>query len=96
MSHMEDGAFNFLCKEIGKTVENPERLNLNSARLTRLRRSLEPDKARIKYLTSSRKNAGNKRKRQVVRQSGQGLGLLIGALAPVLIGLVKDFIKRRK
>ena len=94
LSHMDDQAFNFICGQINKSIQNPETLNLSSGRLKRLRTALERDKAKIKYLTAPGGNIA--RKRKVVRQSGQGLGLLVGILAPVLINLVKDLIVKKK
>ena len=94
LSHMDDQAFNFICGQINKSIQNPETLNLSNGRLKRLRTALERDKAKIKYLTAPGGNIA--RKRKVVRQSGQGLGLLVGILAPVLINLVKDLIVKKK
>lgn len=91
---MDDQAFNFICGQINKSIQNPETLNLSNGRLKRLRTALERDKAKIKYLTAPGGNIA--RKRKVVRQSGQGLGLLVGILAPVLINLVKDLIVKKK
>lgn len=94
LSHMDDGAFNFICGQIDKSIRNPERLKLSPSRLMRLRHALERDKAKIKYLTSKGKNIS--RKRKLVRQSGQGLGLLVGALAPALIQLVSNLVAGKK
>ena len=93
LSHMDDDAFRFICGQINKSIQNPESLKLSSARLKKLRNSLEKDKSKIKYLTA--KSGNIKRKRKVVRQSGQGLGLLVGILAPVLIELVRGLVTKK-
>lgn len=93
LSHMDNDAFHFMCGQIRKSIEHPESLKLPSARLKRLRTALEPDAKKLKYLTS--KSGNIKKKRKVVRQSGQGLGMLVGILAPILINLVKDLVTKK-
>lgn len=94
MSHMDDGSLKFLCKALDNSVKNPANLNLTSAKLRRLRHVLKKDQARVKYLT---KPGGNlNRKRKLVRQSGEGVGLLLGVLAPALIELVRNLIRKKK
>lgn len=94
LSHMDDNAFRFICGQINKSIQNPDFLKLSPPRLKKLRQSLEHDKKRIKYLTSEKGNT--QRKRKIVRQSGQGLGLLVGILAPVLIELVRGLVTKKK
>ena len=94
LSHMDDQAFHFICGQINKSIRNPETLNLSKQRLGKLRQALEQDMAKIKYLTAAGGNIN--RKRKLVRQSGQGLGLLVGILAPVLIDLVKRIVDKHK
>ena len=91
---MDDNAFRFICGQIDKSIQNPDFLKLSPTRLKKLRKSLEHDKKRIKYLTSAKGNT--QRKRKIVRQSGQGLGLLVGILAPVLIELVRGLVTKKK
>ena len=94
LSHMDDNAFRFICGQIDKSIQNPDFLKLSPTRLKKLRKSLEHDKKRIKYLTSAKGNT--QRKQKIVRQSGQGLGLLVGILAPVLIELVRGLVTKKK
>ena len=91
---MDDGSFKFLCKAIGNSVQNPSSLNLSTSRLRSLRKVLERDKSKLKYLT---KPAGSlNRKRKLVRQSGEGIGLLLGVLAPALIEVIRNLVSKRK
>lgn len=94
LSHLDDKTFGFMCNQIGNSIENPEILNLPPARLKKLRTALMHDRKKIKYIT--RKGGVIERKRKVVRQSGEGLGLLVGILAPVLINLVKKLVKGKR
>ena len=94
MSHMNDNSLQFLCKMLGKCIENPSMLGLSPARLKKLRGVLSRDKSKIKYLT---KTSGNlQRKRKLMQQSGEGLGMLVGILSPILINLVKNLISKKK
>lgn len=95
MSHMDDPSFDFLCKWMGKTISSPSLLNLSSARTKKLKSMLERDKRNIKYITRGG-HGTNKRKRKLVRQSGEGIGLLVGILAPILVNLVTDLIKKAR
>ena len=93
MSHLNDPALKFICKWMDRGVSDPSLLRLSPKRLKRLKSALERDKARVKYLT---KPGGNMaRKRSNIRQSGQGVGLLLAVLAPTLINLVKEFIHKK-
>ena len=94
MSHLDDKSFNFVCKWMKKSVDDPAILRLPPNKLRKLRSVLERDRSRIKYLTGARGNII--RKRQIVKQSGEGIGLLLGALAPTLIGLIRDLVKGKK
>lgn len=91
---MDDGTLNFLCDQIGKSIENPEMLKLGPAKLKKLRNALEPDRAKLKYLT--KRGASISRKRKIARQSGQGLGILVGILAPILINVVRNLVAKGK
>ena len=94
MSHMSDSALQFMCKVLGQCIEDPAMLKLSAPQLKKLQSMLQQDKTKIKYLTN---NQGNlKRKRRLVQQSGQGLGLLVGILSPILINLVKNLISKKK
>lgn len=69
-------------------------LKLGTRGLKTLRKNLERDKKRIKYLT---KRGGNiNRKKKAVKQSGEGIGMLLGVLAPILINLVKSLVSSKK
>lgn len=94
MSHLDDQSFNFVCKWLKKSVNDPSMLQVSSPKLKRLRAILERDRSKVKYLTGSGGNII--RKRRIVRQSGEGIGLLLGALAPTLINLVRGLIKGKK
>ena len=94
MSHMSDAARQFMCKVLGQCIEAPGMLKLSAPRLKKLRGMLQQDRTKIKYLTNDRGNL--KRKRKLVQQSGQGLGLLVGILSPILINLVKNLISKKK
>lgn len=94
MSHMSDSALQFMCKVLGQCIEDPGMLKLSAPRLKKLRGMLQQDRTKIKYLTNDRGNL--KRKRKLVQQSGQGLGLLVGILSPILINLVKNLISKKK
>lgn len=94
LSHMDDKTFNFVCKWIGKSIQDPSMLKLGTRGLKTLRKNLERDKKRIKYLT---KRGGNiNRKKKAVKQSGEGIGMLLGVLAPILINLVKSLVSSKK
>jgi len=94
MSHLDDKSFKFMCKALDNSVKNPENLNLTSAKLRRLRQVLKKDRVRVKYLT---KPGGDlNRKRRIVKQSGEGIGLLLGVLAPAVIELVRNLIRKKK
>ena len=83
-----------MCKALDNSVKNPENLNLTSAKLRRLRQVLKKDRVRVKYLT---KPGGDlNRKRRIVKQSGEGIGLLLGVLAPAVIELVRNLIRKKK
>lgn len=92
MSHLDDKSFNFVCKWMKKSVEDPAMLGLSSGKLKNLRSVLERDRSKIKYLTGAGGNM--ERKRRIVRQSGEGIGLLLGTLAPALVSLVRSLIKK--
>lgn len=94
LSHLDDGSFNFLCKWMGKAIQDPGLLQLAPARLRTLRKMLEHDKNRVKYLTKPGGSLTQKKK--VVKQSGEGIGLILGVLAPVLINLVRGLLKKKK
>ena len=94
MSHLDDKSFKFLCKALDNSVKNPENLNLTSAKLRWLRQVLKKDRVRVNYLT---KPGGDlNRKRRIVKQSGEGIGLLLGVLAPAVIELVRNLIRKKK
>lgn len=94
MSHLDEPSFAFLTKWINRGVQEPQMLNLPPRRLKSLKKALEVDRAKIKYIT--KKGGSPKRKRLAVRQSGSGIGLLLGVLAPIVISLVKDLITKGK
>lgn len=94
MSHLEDKSFNFVCKMIGKTVNDPSMLGLSPSKLNHLRLKLTRDRARVKYLT---KDGGvMTRKRRSVRQSGEGIGAILGILLPIVINLISGAFKKKK
>ena len=96
-SHCErndDPTFSFLCKATRQAVFNPKVLNLSDNKREQLKQLLSKDKTKIKYLTNSKGNI--KRKRKVVRQSGEGLGTLIAIIAPILIDQIVRAINRKK
>jgi len=77
---------------MGKAIADPSLLQLSTGRLKKLRSVLEKDKKRLRYLTN--KGKVTKPKRAAARQSGEGIGILLGVLAPVLINLAKDLITK--
>lgn len=94
MSHLDDRSFKFMCNMMSKCINQPDLLNLKSGKLTTLRKKLLLDRERIKYLTA--KGKVTEAKRRAVRQSGEGVGALLGVLAPVLINLVKGLLTKEK
>lgn len=94
MSHMDDKSFQFLCKAMNNSVQNPSTLNLSTSRLRKLRKVLERDKDRLKYLTKPKGSLH--RKKLIVKQSGEGIGLLLGVLAPALIEVIRNLVSKRK
>ena len=93
-SHLDDNSFKFICGWLKKCVNDPSFLNLPNRKLTHLRHILARDKNRITKLTKAGKVTTTKRK--AVRQSGEGIGILLSVLAPVLISLVKDLVTKKK
>lgn len=94
LSHLDEPSFNYVTKWMKKGTSEPSILNLSPNQLKKLKTSLEKDRKRVKYLT---KPGGSfYRKRNVVKQSGEGIGLLLGVLAPVVIELVKKIIEKSK
>ena len=94
MSHLDDPSFKFVNSWITRGVHSPSILKLSPKRLNTLRTVLSHDKSRIKYLTGQK--GAIKRKKAAVRQSGKGIGVLLGILAPLVINLVKDLITKKK
>ena len=94
MSHLDDPSFKFVNSWITKGVQTPDKLKLSPNRMAALRSVLSRDKVRIKYLTGQK--GVIKRKKAAVRQSGKGIGVLLGILAPLVINLVKDLIAKKK
>lgn len=94
LSHLDEPSFNYVTKWMKKGTSEPSILNLSPNQLKKLKSSLEKDKKRVKYLT---KPGGSfQRKRNVVKQSGEGIGILLGVLAPVVVELVKKIIEKSK
>ena len=93
-SHLDDKSFKFLCQCIQKCIADPSILKLSNPHLSRIRKTLVQDKDRVNYAIKSGRVTKNKR--IAIRQSGEGIGLLLGVLAPVLISLVKDLITKKK
>lgn len=98
MSHLDDKSFKFMCHWLRKGVTDPSVLNLSQKKLGTLRKVLKRDKDRLKYITTSGGGSGkiNHSRRVAVRQSGEGIGMLLGALAPVLINLVRKLVTKKK
>ena len=97
LSHLDDRSFNFVCKWMQKGVNDPSILNLSKKKLASLRSVLGRDKERVKYITREGKTGRvNKLRRVAVRQSGEGVGVLLGVLAPVLINLVRNLLTKKK
>lgn len=70
-------------------------LNLKPRQLKKLKEVLGKDRERLKYLT--RNGIGSvSRTRRAVKQSGEGIGLLLGILAPVIIDLVTKIVNKGK
>lgn len=93
MSHLDDPSFNFVNSWVRRGVHDPGMLKLSPQRLRKLKTMLSNDKAKVKYLTSQKGIL--KRKKKIVRQTGRGIGVLLGILAPLVINLVKDLIKKK-
>ena len=92
MSHLDEPSFNFVCNWMNKCINDPSILKLPARKLNILRKAIGPESKKIKYLTS--KGGSIAKKRKIVKQSGEGIGLLLGILAPVLINLVKDLVTK--
>lgn len=94
MSHLDEPSFKFVCRALANSIENPGSLNLSRSRIGKLRTALQKDKSKLRYLTNSSGQIAKKRK--IVRQSGEGIGLLLGAVAPALIELVRHLVTKKK
>ena len=94
LSHLDDPSFRFVNSWVTKGVHTPDILKLSPKRMNILRTVLAHDKTRLKYLTGQKGTI--KRKKAAVRQSGKGIGVLLGILAPLVINLVKDLISKKK
>ena len=94
LSHLDDPSFRFVNSWVTKGVHTPDILKLSPKRMNILRTVLARDKTRLKYLTGQKGTI--KRKKAAVRQSGKGIGVLLGILAPLVINLVKDLISKKK
>ena len=94
MSHLDEPSFKFVNSWVTKGVQSPEILQLSPKPMHKLRSVLSHDKACLKYLTGRKGTI--KRKKTTVKQSGKGIGVLLGILAPLVINLVKDLIAKKK
>ena len=94
MSHLDEDTFKFLCHWLDKGCKDPTLLKISNARLKKLRSVLQKDQKKLKYLTSGKGTTAKKRK--IVRQSGEGIGMLLGILGPILIDVVVRALKNRK
>ena len=86
-SHLDNKSLKFVCHWLGVCCSDPSVLKLDPKKLKSLKKLLTRDKERIKYITGKKGKIEEKRK--LARQSGEGLGVLLGVLAPILINLVK-------
>ena len=93
-SHLDNKSLNFVCHWLGVGCRDPSVLKLDPKKVRKLRKLLARDKDKLRYLTSKKGKIVEKRK--LARQSGEGLGVLLGVLAPILINLVKTAIEKSK
>lgn len=94
LSHLDEPSFRHVTKWLNRGIENPAMLKLSPKRLSTLRKALHRDKSRVKYITKGKGSLKNQKRK--VQQSGTGIGLLLGILAPIVVGLVKDLITKGK
>ena len=93
-SHLNDKSFDFVCRCLSKVINNPSLLPYKKAQLEKVRTALGRDKNRIKYLINPNRTNLEK-KRKVVRQSGEGIGILLSALVPLLINVVSNALSKK-
>lgn len=94
-SHLDGPSFQYVLKWLRHCVQDPQVLNLKPRQLKKLKEVLGKDRERLKYLT--RNGIGSvSRTRRAVKQSGEGIGLLLGILAPVIIDLVTKIVNKGK
>lgn len=94
MSHLDEPSFKFVNSWVMRGINDPQMLKLPPRRLKTLKQVLMPDRKKLMYLTGQKGNI--KRKKKWVKQSGKGIGVLLGILTPLVVNLVKDLIAKKK
>ena len=92
-SHLDDESFKFVCRCLQSVISDPSQLPYKRKQMDKIRESLAKDKHRLKYLINA-KHSNLERKRKAARQSGEGLGVLLSILTPVLINLVSNALSK--
>lgn len=94
MSHLDEPSFRFVNSWVTKGITKPEMLKLSPQRLKTLKGVMAKDRNRLKYLTSPKGTLKGKKTR--VRQSGKGIGVLLGILTPLVINMIKNLVKKKQ
>ena len=91
IKHLDSDAIDTLCECVYNLIN--EDLGLSRAKISKLKQKLEPSKRNLRFV-ANKSNSVTKR-RKVLSQEGEGLGLILSAAIPLISSLISGLTKKK-
>jgi len=92
LKHLNDKSIDFICELVHNVIHN--NFNLSSKKVRKIKTLLHPNKKSFRYL--SKKSGRIDKKRKLMVQHGQGIGVILSTVLPILLNVLSNYASSTK